>query len=141
MPDFSDTQARRGLRLFRRRAERDAQEPGRLRALAETATEKAREHSDQIGSLRSDIPALLRVVKAYARGEYRAIPWRSLVTLVAGLVYFVAPVDMIPDFIPVVGYIDDAAVIALAIRSVRRDLDAFEAWEAQDPTLSLAPGT
>ena len=39
------------------------------------------------------------------------------------------PADLIPDFIPVIGYLDDAAVVALAVRSVKGDLDAFRAWE------------
>ncbi len=129
MTAFSESNAKRGLNLFRRRAERDAQEPGKLQSLAETAREKAEEHSEHLGALRSDLPILLRVVKAYARGDYRAIPWKSIVTLVAGLIYFVMPVDLIPDFIPVIGYIDDAAVIGLALRYVRKDLEAFEAWE------------
>ena len=131
MSDFSESKARRGLQMFRRRAERDAKKPGRLRALAESAQEKAHEHAEHIGAIRSDLPVLLRVVRAYARGDYRKIPWRSVVTVVAGLLYFLAPVDLIPDFIPLVGYIDDAAVIGLVLRYVRRDLEAFEAWEAR----------
>ena len=129
MTDFSESKAKRGLRMFRRRAEREAQEPGRLRALVTDVQEKASEHSDQIGSLRSDLPVLLRVAKAYARGEYRAIPWRSIVTVIAGLLYFLSPVDLIPDFIPVFGYVDDAAVIGLVLRYVQKDLEAFQSWE------------
>ena len=131
MPRFSESRARRGLSLFRRRAEREAEAPGRLRALAREAQDKAREHSEQIGSLRTDLPVLFRLARAYAAGDYRALPWKTLVTVVAGLLYFLSPVDLIPDVIPVVGYVDDAAVIGLVLRTVRRDLDAFEAWEAE----------
>ena len=49
--------------------------------------------------------------------------------MVAGLIYVVSPVDAIPDPIPVAGYLDDAAVIAWIIKSVRDELDAFREWE------------
>ena len=129
MPEISDDDALRGLGRFRSRAERDAVDPGRLRRLAGRAKEKMQEHGEQIGEIRDDLPVLLRVVRAYARGDYRRLPWRTLVTIVAGILYFVAPVDMIPDFIPVIGYVDDAAVIALVLRGVRSDLERFEVWE------------
>ena len=136
MPEINDEQARRGLGRFMKRAEREAKEPGRLRKLAGTAGEKMREHGEQIGEIRHDLPVLLRVMRAYARGDYRKIPWRSLVTIVAGVLYFISPIDLIPDFIPVIGYVDDAAVISLVLRGVRGDLEAFEKWEAK-PRLNL----
>ena len=126
---FSDKQARRGLGLFRRRAEKAAREPGRLRKLADRVQATTDEHGEEIGSLREDLPVLVRLVRAYARGDYRRIPWRSLVTLVSALIYVVVPTDLIPDFVPVIGYLDDAAVVALAVRSVKGDLDAFRRWE------------
>lgn len=129
MPEITDSAARRGLRLFNRRAEQEAAEPSRLRSLSEKAKTKMREHSDQIGEIRNDLPILLRVVRAYARGEYRKLPWKTLVSIVGAVLYFVSPADLIPDFIPVVGYVDDAAVIALVLRGVRGDLEKFEAWE------------
>jgi uncharacterized membrane protein YkvA (DUF1232 family) len=46
------------------------------------------------------------------------------------IIYFVNPFDLIPDFIPVIGYLDDVAVIALAVASIHNDLDDFRAWEA-----------
>ena len=79
---FSDRNARRGLSLFRRRAERAAKEPGRLKQLADRVQATTDEHGAEIGTLRSDLPVLVRLVRAYARGDYRRIPWRSLVTLV-----------------------------------------------------------
>jgi uncharacterized membrane protein YkvA (DUF1232 family) len=48
-----------------------------------------------------------------------------------GIIYFVSPIDLIPDFIPVAGYVNDAAVIAFVVRQVKIDLDKFTAWEAE----------
>ena len=73
--------------------------------------------------------AMIRVIRAYERKEYRDIPEPNLLTIIAAIIYFVSPFDVIPDYIPILGHIDDAVVVSLALRSVRADLDAFMAWE------------
>ena len=53
----------------------------------------------------------------------------SMLIIIAAIIYFVSPFDVIPDWIPVLGHIDDAFVVTLALKSVRGDLDTFMAWE------------
>jgi uncharacterized membrane protein YkvA (DUF1232 family) len=77
-----------------------------------------------------DAGGLVRMVRATAAGRYRRLPRRTLVAAVAGLIYLLDPLDMIPDLVPVVGFVDDAAVLAWVVSRVRRDLDEFLAWEA-----------
>jgi len=128
------------LSRYRHRAQREAKQPGRVRSIARRAGAKLREHRDQLGTLRDDLPVLLRLARAWARGDYRAIPWKSLVLLVAGLLYFLAPADAVPDFIPVLGFLDDAAVIAYVLRAIQTDVRAFEEWEAEaDAARALPP--
>ena len=71
----------------------------------------------------------IRMVKAYANGSYRAMPLKSLVIVVAALLYFVMPLDLIADFIPITGYIDDFAVILWVYKHLQSEIDAFVAWE------------
>ena len=73
--------------------------------------------------------AMVRVVRDYQRAEYRDIPAAKLLVIIAAIIYFVSPFDVIPDWIPVLGHIDDAFVVTLALKSVRGDLDTFMAWE------------
>ena len=129
--------ARRGLQLVEDRAAEVASNPGRLRALADRASRKLATHRDTVGALRTDVPVLVRFVRAYVRGDYRKIPWKSLVLATGALVYFVTPVDLIPDVLAGVGFLDDAAVMAYVVKSLRDHLDAFAAWEAdKDETVS-----
>jgi uncharacterized membrane protein YkvA (DUF1232 family) len=82
-----------------------------------------------IGRLRSDLPLLGRLLKAWKDGSYRGLSVRTLASLAGALLYVVSPVDLIPDFIPGVGFIDDAAVLALLLHSLAQDLAAFRIWE------------
>ena len=73
--------------------------------------------------------SMIRMIREYDRGEYRDISSPKLLIIVAAIIYFVSPFDVIPDWIPVLGHIDDAFVVGLALKSVRGDLDTFMAWE------------
>ena len=76
--------------------------------------------------------AMLRLIRAYYTGAYREIPWQSLVLIIIAVIYFVSPIDLIPDWIPVIGLIDDAFVVGLVLKSVKDDLDAFMEWETSN---------
>lgn len=73
--------------------------------------------------------AMIRVLRDFHRAEYRDINEQNLRSIIAAILYFVSPFDVIPDWVPVLGHIDDAFVISLALRTVRSDLDTFMAWE------------
>lgn len=76
-----------------------------------------------------DLKASLRLLVAWARRSYRQVSAGSVVLLVAALVYFVTPVDLIPDTLGALGFVDDVAVINTAVETVRNELDRFRAWE------------
>ena len=54
----------------------------------------------------------------------KKIPLRAKVIAMAALGYFISPVDAIPDITPVVGYIDDLGVIALAVSQLKKHITA-----------------
>ncbi len=68
------------------------------------------------------------MLKAYFSGNYKKLPWTTIVSAVAALLYFINPFDAIPDFILGFGMIDDATVIAFCLRSIKQDLDQFIAF-------------
>jgi uncharacterized membrane protein YkvA (DUF1232 family) len=73
--------------------------------------------------------AMIRLLRSYHQGEYRDISSQNLLIVVAAIMYFVSPFDVIPDSVPVFGHLDDALVVRLALNSVGADLDTFMAWE------------
>ncbi|ANI33230.1 hypothetical protein D3C76_503540 [compost metagenome] len=103
---------------------------GRLPALLFAVARKG----PRLGQLREDVKLLQSLCLAWWRGEYRAISPKALVTVVAGLLYFVSPIDAIPDWLLGVGFLDDIAVLGWVLKTVADELARFKAWrDSQAP--------
>ena len=76
------------------------------------------------------IPAVFRMLKLYFKGEYK-MKFIDILLPALALVYIISPIDVIPDFIPVVGALDDLAILAFAIPLLMKEVDKFLLWEAQ----------
>lgn len=72
---------------------------------------------------------LVRLVRRYASGEYRQVPTGTLITGLAVLLYVLSPIDIIPDFIPVVGFLDDLALISWFVGKFQGEIIKFRDWE------------
>jgi uncharacterized membrane protein YkvA (DUF1232 family) len=87
---------------------------------------------DSVNDLTLDVKehlsVLIRIVQAYAKGSYREISLNGIVGTVAALVYFVAPLDFIPDFL-LFGLVDDVSILMWVYSNYRREIDAFLKWE------------
>jgi uncharacterized membrane protein YkvA (DUF1232 family) len=82
-----------------------------------------------ISHLWADLPLLVRLLKAWKQGSYRGLSVRTIASSAVSILYVLSPVDAIPDFIPGIGLIDDAAILALLLHSLAQDLSAFRVWE------------
>ena len=74
--------------------------------------------------LKTDVPAVFLALKD------KKTPWYAKVFAAMTVVYALSPVDLIPDFIPVLGYLDDLVIlpllVALTVRFIPKDV--FEAY-------------
>ena len=82
-----------------------------------------------LGRFVTDLKLLFAIMKDYVSGEYREIPWFSIAAIVTALLYVLNPIDLIPDFIPVVGYVDDALIVATCLVMVEADLHEYKDWK------------
>lgn len=82
-----------------------------------------------IDSFKEKLGVMMRMIRAYKNGTYRVAPWKSIVMIIAGILYFVMPLDLVPDFIPITGLLDDFTVIAWVYRMLKEDIDNFKNWE------------
>ena len=106
-----------------------ARDPARLQSLLDRAKRKARAQQRRLAEVWDALMAAMRLLRAYARGDYRDIPWASLLSIIAAVIYFVAPLDLIPDFLLAFGLIDDVALIGWILSSLKGDIDRFVDWE------------
>lgn len=110
---------------------------GRLPVLLFAVASKVARDGNRLGKLKEDVRLLQALCLAYWRGEYRAISTKSMVTVIAGLMYFLSPLDAIPDFIPLFGMLDDIAVLAWVMNTLGAELNAFRAWRETLPPEKL----
>lgn len=74
------------------------------------------------------VPHLIRMVKAAKKGDYK-MDVKSILIPSITIIYILSPLDIIPDWIPVVGALDDFGLLALTIPFIMKELDKFIAWE------------
>lgn len=85
-----------------------------------------------VGVLRkhwADACEVFALLRDWTAGRYRETPWGVIAALAGALLYVLSPLDVVPDFIPVVGYTDDAAVFAAVLSFARPDLEKYRAWK------------
>jgi uncharacterized membrane protein YkvA (DUF1232 family) len=124
---------KRGLKKFvkaaKKTAEVYAEDKKKTEHLLDEAARKARREKGMLGAFADDLSAMMRLLRAWAKGQYRVVPWKTIVLALVAVIYFVDPFDLIPDFVPLVGYVDDAGVIGFVVRSIGKDLKVFQEWE------------
>ncbi len=124
----------------RNRAAEIVKSPEKLRAMVEDARAKADtagRSSNPLAGVVEDLKTMFEMLRAVARGSYRLR--KEILILIAGAVlYFVIPIDVIPDFIPVAGFLDDAAVIAWVFKTCKTEIDLFRAYNTGGPEPNAA---
>jgi len=105
----------------------------KLLSQRERVRRELRSIPDRMQKLTNQATLVLDLVDDYAEGSYRAISWTSLAVAAGALLYTVSPSDVIPDVLPVLGQLDDALVIGVAMRLIRRDLRRYCEHKGYDP--------
>jgi len=105
----------------------------RVVLLVRNAYERMTAHSDALSAVWNDLRTMLRLLLRWVTRSYQRISWPPLVSIAAALLYFVTPVDIVPDTLGAFGFVDDVAVINTAVETLRSELQRFRAWERAQP--------
>ena len=97
----------------------------KVRADGETAEKKAK----FLGKQFENFQVMWSLLQDYWAGEYTSIPWKLIAAIGFAVAYLVSPIDVIPDFIPIIGFVDDAAVFALVISAFQSEIDEYKEWK------------
>ena len=92
----------------------------KVMADAQTAEEKGGKLGDQIENFK----VLWSLLKDYYNGTYR-----NIAAIGFAVAYLISPIDVIPDFIPLVGFVDDAAVFGLVVKSFMSEIEEYKTWK------------
>jgi uncharacterized membrane protein YkvA (DUF1232 family) len=116
-----------------RQATRIAGKPGRLLNLLIQLGIKLRKSNNGINSLvlKENFLLLGRMLRAYATGKYQVQSLKFLIILIAAVIYFVNPIDIIPDFVFGIGFTDDLAILTWVFQAAAKEINAFAKWEQQ----------
>jgi uncharacterized membrane protein YkvA (DUF1232 family) len=93
---------------------------------------KIGESTEYFYKFQDSLIALVRMMRAWIKGDYKNISKKSIVAVVAALIYFINPLDLIPDFIPIIGQLDDVFILSYMIKSLNKEIERFMAWEQEN---------
>ncbi|MDX1761253.1 MAG: YkvA family protein [Christiangramia sp.] len=71
------------------------------------------------------------MLKDYRKGVYSKVPWFTIATIAFALLYILNPLDIVPDFVPGIGYIDDLAVLTFGLRFIESDIHNYLDWKLE----------
>ena len=118
-----------GFRRARRKAESYLQDKDKATELLDRARAKAAGKKGALAGVWDDLQILFRLLKNWISGSYPGASWQTIVMVITAILYFVMPFDVIPDFIAVFGFFDDAAIIAYIVSNIKDELVTFTQWE------------
>ncbi|MGY5848937.1 YkvA family protein [Salegentibacter sp. F14] len=72
------------------------------------------------------------MLQDYRKGIYKDVPWFTIAAIAFALLYVLNPFDMVPDFIPGIGYVDDFAVLTFSLRFMETDLHKYLDWKLEE---------
>lgn len=84
------------------------------------------------GNALAYVPVMMSLVRSYVKKEYTEPPITTMISVVVALIYFLSPIDLIPDAIPGAGYIDDAVVVSGCLVLIRTDLEDYRIWRKEN---------
>ena len=94
--------------------------------------------SSHLERFAKDLMLFMSLIKDYYKGNYRDIPYKTISAGVVGLLYTLNPIDIIPDFIPFIGHIDDALVLTFCLKLIEKDLQKYQTWKKSQSAVKTA---
>jgi len=87
------------------------------------------EANGPLGKFVATVKLFYSLIKDYYTRSYKNIPWWSIASIVAALLYVLNPLDLVPDMIPIIGVVDDALILTTCLKMIQKDLDLYKIWK------------
>ena len=128
---ISMEKAKEALNGFKEQAEELLKDGSKVEQLLQQAEQKVKDVPG-VGAALSKLPLMLSMIRGYITKEYTEVSPKVIITMICALIYLISGNDLIPDAKPVVGMVDDIAVVVAAFALVNPELEAYEQWRAEN---------
>lgn len=112
-----------------RSAQRFLKNERKLAAWFNQYRSKMIQHKGKAGEAGNILISFVQMLGDWINGSYRTIPTSLLIKMVAALFYFINPLDLIPDFLPAMGFVDDIGVLLWVYRGMQKEVDNYKHWK------------
>ncbi len=136
---FNVEQAQEVLNSGLEQAQEIMADPSKLGDLLNQLQETLKQLPAEAGGALSKIPLMIEMVKGYITRQYTEVSPKVIALIVSAFIYIVKQKDFIADTVPVLGLVDDIAVVALAMKLCEKELDAFKEWRDAQPADAAQP--
>lgn len=106
-----------------------ANDDQKLNELLEKGSRKSKKKKNALNKIWKEFQTLLRMLKYWRKGEHH-LELKTVLSLIAAILYFVNPFDLIPDFVPALGLVDDVSIITYVYHRFENEIERFKEWEA-----------
>jgi uncharacterized membrane protein YkvA (DUF1232 family) len=109
--------------------------PHKTEGLLKKALKKAMVNKVSLGEAFGKLQLFLELTRSYNKGEYRNVSTGTILAVLGAIIYFISPLDVVPDFLIGMGILDDAAVIGFTLKKISGELDDFKLWQKNRSTM------
>ncbi len=134
--EFTDEQLKEQLEKRATQAEELLKDEDKMERFLERFERKLKK-VPAVGNKLSNLPVLVSLIRAYVKKDYRDLPIGSIIAIVGALIYFVSLIDILPDPIPIFGYVDDVAVFGFVLKMVEDDVTEYKEWQKKNGKRAL----
>ncbi|MGL4986606.1 MAG: YkvA family protein [Treponemataceae bacterium] len=90
----------------------------------------AEKKASNLGDLAMDFLTMVDLVKDAITGDFK-IKTSELAVLIGAIIYVISPIDAIPDILPVVGWVDDIAVVGFVLFQLKSLVERYKSWRGE----------
>ena len=121
----------KGFNRFKNLAEAYIKDPQKRSSMLAAVKEYAKTKKHLIQNFKDDLQTLIYLLRDWHRGIYTNVPTKTILLVVAALLYFLSPLDIIPDFLGPMGFTDDAAVVLFVLSQIKNEISHYRDWRSK----------
>ena len=125
---MKESKLKKSFKRFTTAAQQLLTDKSKTLTKVEEGIDKASKNKAKLTAVWDKLQLLFSLAKDYANGSYKDISNTSIVAIIGSLLYFISPIDLIPDFILGLGFLDDAFIIGYVFNKVAKELDKYQEW-------------